>query len=179
MGQYYKPVLRSDNKSKTSSAWYFDCGAKLMEHSYVGNPLVESVMCEIDKNTSNGNLTRVVWAGDYANEEMTSEDNLYKISLEYEKINPSQNNCLKRYIVNEDRMEYVDLSKCKKDTYDYIIHPLPLLTAEGCGRGGGDYDMHNGKGKEFVGTWARCCLKLTDTQPNCDFIEIVPDFILD
>lgn len=179
MGQYYKPVLRSNEKSKTANSCDFGCGAKLMEHSYVGNPLVESVMCEIDENSSKGNLTRVVWAGNYANEEMTSKNNLYTISAKYKKINPSQNNCVKRYIVNVDRMEYVDLSKCKRDKYDYIIHPLPLLTAEGCGRGGGDYDMDNGKGKEFVGTWARCCLKLTDTQPKGDFIEIVPDFIED
>lgn len=36
----------------------------------------------------------------------------------------------------------------------WTVHPLPLLTAEGNGRGGGDYHEQN-PDIELVGTWAR------------------------
>ena len=53
------------------------------------------------------------------------------------------------------------------------IHPLPLLTAEGNGRGGGDY---HGTNMEMVGAWARCRLGLVKEVPE-GFTEITPNFI--
>jgi hypothetical protein len=52
------------------------------------------------------------------------------------------------------------------------IHPLPLLTADGNGRGGGDY---NGEGIDHVGTWARDRISLMKEIPE-DFTEITPNF---
>ena len=54
--------------------------------------------------------------------------------------------------VNRDKKELFILWDCVVDVNGYRVHPLPLLTAEGNGRGGGDYW---GSNQRFVGTWAR------------------------
>ena len=43
------------------------------------------------------------------------------------------------------------------------IHCLPLMTAEGNGRGSGDY---HGRGEEFVGTWARDVISVEKEIPS-------------
>ena len=56
-----------------------------------------------------------------------------------------------RFIVNTTKKQVIDLWDVKG--FDgWQIHPLPLLTCEGNGRGGGDYEGTNMK---LVGTWAR------------------------
>ena len=54
-----------------------------------------------------------------------------------------------KYLINYDKAQYVKLPKCKKGVWQ--IHPLPLLCADGNGRGGGDY---NGINENMVGIWA-------------------------
>lgn len=56
-----------------------------------------------------------------------------------------------RFLVNEDKKQFVDLWDCP-DIDGVCIHPLPLLTCEGNGRGGGDY---HGINEKYVGSWAR------------------------
>ena len=53
-----------------------------------------------------------------------------------------------RYIINWTKREFVAVPKFKKDTW--TVHPLPILTADGVGRGGGDYhtDYPDGTEKE-------------------------------
>ena len=51
------------------------------------------------------------------------------------------------------------------------IHPLPLLTCEGNGRGGGDFSGEN----EFVGSWARDVVSIEFDAPE-GFTEIFPNF---
>lgn len=41
-------------------------------------------------------------------------------------------------IVNHDKKEYVDIRDCRSND-DWTVHPLPILTSSGNGRGGGDY----------------------------------------
>lgn len=56
-----------------------------------------------------------------------------------------------RFIVNTTKKQVIDLWDVKG--FDgWQIHPLPLLTAEGNDRGGGDY---RGTNMKLVGTWAR------------------------
>ncbi len=51
------------------------------------------------------------------------------------------------------------------DTYDMCINPLPLLTACGNDRGGGDY--HEGHpGYDKVGAWAFDLIEATDKRPD-------------
>ena len=42
-----------------------------------------------------------------------------------------------RYLVNHDKKQFVDKTKVPTDSDGWKIHPLPLLTCEGNGRGGG------------------------------------------
>jgi hypothetical protein len=111
-----------------------------------------------------------VWAGDYADNEVYLTEGYCKIKL-YEMCGddnivsaPRPNvNEFYRYIINHTKKQYIDkLNKMNSDK----IHPLPLLTCEGNGRGGGDY-----YGTEsFIGSWARDVISVSNIQPN-DFEE--------
>lgn len=86
-----------------------------------------------------------------------------------------------RYLVDLDTFEYVSMVGLPRDTYKWRTHPLPLLTAEGNGRGGGDY--HDDKpGAEFVGRWARHKIALAKRKADVNWltdgkgVEIKPGF---
>ena len=173
MGQYYKPCILAENK-KTVKAWMYsheyDNGLKLMEHSYIGNHFVSSFESLIKNNPQ-----RVVWAGDYADECKGRKTNLYSRCKDTEKANPTERVSVTktRYIVNHTKKQFVDkfsLSEIK-DWEGTKIHPLPLLTCEGNGRGGGDFRGEN----KFVGAWARDVISVESKKPQ-GFTEIKPDF---
>lgn len=84
-----------------------------------------------------------------------------------------------RYLVNDTLKEYVDTW-----TVPYVggmrVNPLPLLTCEGNGRGGGDY---SGLNEDMVGRWARHFIRLVPFNWNLldelkreGYKEIKPDF---
>lgn len=56
-----------------------------------------------------------------------------------------------KYLINYDKKEFVDKSKVPGND-GWHIHPLPLLTCEGNGRGGGDF---RGNGRDLIGRWSR------------------------
>jgi hypothetical protein len=66
------------------------------------------------------------------------------------------------YIVNHTKKVYVK----KTDG----LHPLSLLTAEGNGRGGGDY---NGPNMDMVGTWARDVISMENEAPDYTLVDCV------
>ena len=75
------------------------------------------------------------------------------------------------YIINWDKRMYVKVPRFKKDTW--TVHPLPILTADGNGRGGGDRSdcYPDGTEKEntkFVGTWAYDRISVTNDKKNCE-----------
>ena len=178
MGQYYKATFLDKNADVTANDWNpikfqlspydFNEGAKLMEHSYVGNPFVQAVEYLLAKDTEG---TPFVWAGDYAKPYQGYTSNLYDIGNKvdeakgiaeivkddalstfqgildtkcYELDNPKTY----KYVINHTKGLYV---KIPPRTNDYVIHPLPLLTAESNGLGGGDYFAK--KNAELVGSW--------------------------
>lgn len=195
MGQYFFPI--SIDQKECVYSHDFGNGLKLMEHSYIGNNfvnVVEKLLAKGGKWFGN----RIVWSGDYADPELdengkpltnvvngeTYEQNLYSLYSE-NTIKPDVTK-LKyfRFLVNRTKKEYVDLSKVPvMDTYKwkddngkvrttiYKIHPLPLLTCEGNGRGGGDYRGES----ELVGTWARDVIQPQTKRPKGGFTEIVFD----
>lgn len=138
MGQYYKAI--NIDKMKYLDPHSYGQGAKLMEHSYVGNRLVGAVMALL-KDGNAWFKSRIVWCGDYYDDEgetpyytmVENPDHLPDVeSMKKEEAE-------KCILVNYSRKEYVDLSKVKEDSSGYKISPLPLLTACGNDRGGGDY----------------------------------------
>jgi len=89
-----------------------------------------------------------------------------------------------RFIINHTKKEYVDIRhlKCENPEYwgskDWFIHPLPLLTSEGCGRGGGDYHQsEDHPSYRYVGAWARDVIGASSLKSDVEgFEEIRPDF---
>lgn len=62
MGQYYKAI--NLDKREFLSPHKYDNGAKLMEHSYLENNLLNAVERLLSPNGS-WYKTRLVWGGDY------------------------------------------------------------------------------------------------------------------
>jgi hypothetical protein len=139
----------------------YNNGLKLMEHSWIGNHFVAAVETLIAKG-GKWFGDRIVWAGDYADNEpdtITEEnkdgENLFGMCEA--KVNPTVPKAENgyRFLVNLDTNEFVDKDKVPKCSADWNdgeqIHPLPLLTCEGNGRGGGDFHGES----DLVGKWAR------------------------
>ena len=73
-----------------------------------------------------------------------------------------------KFLLNHDTKQFVDLDEYKKlsvDKHGWVIHPLPLLTAVGNDRGGGDFHEGN-TGYENVGIWAWQLLSIEDKSPK-------------
>jgi len=187
MGQYYIALILGEKGTKefirfAISSFAYACGSKLAEHSYIGNPFVEAVEYLISPNGI-FYKSRLVWAGDYADKEPDSNENLHEISSNdenTEKFNrihlhiPSETdrNTFQSfpYFVNHTKQLYLKKPNKKQDTY--VINPLPILTAEGNGRGSGDYE---GSHMDLVGTWARDILSM-ESEPPTNYTELVCNF---
>jgi hypothetical protein len=173
MGQYFIAIILGENQENKKEIIRFyieafaNSGAKLTEHSYIGNPFVSTFEHFL---TPEGMFykSRVVWAGDYANNEEGSDKNLNSIINDYpeKSFHVITNQQMKttedyRYIINHTKKQYVDKKKNK-------YHPLPLLTAEGNGRGGGDY---YGIDEKKIGSWARDVISSEKEKPE-DYEEL-------
>jgi hypothetical protein len=187
MGQYYKPI-NLDKQQYLYSHDYHN-GLKLMEHSWVGNGFV-NVVEELISEGGAWHGDRIVWAGDYADPEprktkrykdkydgkmKTRKLNLWDlIDKDVDpamKIQPAGGTIKNfKYLVNLDTKEFVDYSKIPLsdvveedgEEWPFIINPLPLLTCEGNGRGGGDFHKEH----SLVGKWARQRVVTTNTKPE-------------
>jgi hypothetical protein len=177
MGQYYIAIILGENQENKKEIIRFymesfvSSGAKLTEHSYIGNPFVSTFEHFL---TPEGMFykSRVVWAGDYADNEEGINTNLHSIVNEYpnKSFHVITNQEVKstedyRYIINHTKKEYVDKTKSN-------YHPLPLLTCEGNGRGGGDY---YGSGIDKIGFWARDVISSEKGKPD-DYKELIINF---
>lgn len=184
MGQYYKPI-NVDTKewlyshdfkyrvNKNGGGFFLtSTGLKLMEHSYIGNPFVEAVEFLLTPN-GKWHKQRLVWAGDYASPDGKIEKNLYELSEEDKKIRPETKKLPKkyRYICNHTKKIFIDKNCIEKDRYGYKIHPLPLLTCEGNGLGGGDFRGDDAR----VGTWHRDRISIEVSPPE-GFTEVDGNF---
>jgi hypothetical protein len=180
MGQYYKPVnldkkeymythdfktrfIRQDGK-----IMYLGQGLKLMEHSYINNPVMNAVESMIIPG-GGWYRNRLVWAGDYADHEPGYEKTPqgYDVNIssimddEGTKIRPSSKKVDKkyRYLTNHTKQLVIDLLKIKEDQDGWKIHPLSLLVCEGNGRGGGDFIGEDSR----IGTWSRDMISLEES----------------
>ena len=153
MGQYFKAA----NLDKKES--FKPDGIKFMEHSYIDNDSVESVMFALSKTWKR---QRVVWVGDYADDIEPYE--YPEIDLNIPKTFDLSHNA---FLYNVDKKEKVDMALYNKigfknvdewidDTgnkkiWTLMIHPLPILVIAEGGGGGGDY--HNGE-DPMLGAWS-------------------------
>ena len=180
MGQYYKPCLltKSYKKGKRPivgalNPYAYNNGAKLVEHSYVGNFFVRAATIMLQDNTTRP----FVWCGDYA-DEINDGLNMFdfasqnKFDEKYSKnVIGTDMDVIEKvldfyYIINHSKKQYVEVPPQGN------FHPLPLLTADGNGRGSGDY---SGTEMDKVGIWAydiiQCGNEVPDgyTKLNVDF----------
>lgn len=168
MGQYYKAVVSAGTGEwNPNGLWAANPDmAKLMEHGYVGNRLVTQVTSFLYNNPG-----RLVWAGDYADPEPGGKT-LYA-SPAVHRI-PDAVHYPVRYLVNVTKGEFVDNEATPPSWGGLRVSPLALLTAEGNGRGGGDYW---GESEEAVGVWARDVVYTTNDRPDISvYTEIRPNF---
>ena len=190
MGQYYRACFLNEAKNQVNSfvkSYDFGSGAKLMEHSYQGNAFVGFVESKLVNEPK-----AIVWAGDYADNEPNTEHNLYDLSSDGRHLkltnhpdDPYSDEAYKvmkkeilpkryKYLINYDKKEFVNKSKIESVSWteNLTIHPLPLLTCEGNGRGGGDY--RNDKGQDLIGSWARNTIGVVSRKSDIpkDFKEI-------
>ena len=186
MGQYYNLMTlktRSKEVKNTQNEkidkWFyshdFDNGLKLIEFSYVGNHLVNAFCSTLAEEAK-----IAVCCGDYADpDKKRQKRNLYDLATNKTKANPVDYTDARtktyQYIINEDTKQFVDVNKAKRDKWGYRIHPLPLLIAEGNGRGGGDYpDGYPDIDK--VGIWARNLIRVSDEKPTKGYKELKVNF---
>jgi len=209
MGQYYRSIFLNENNKPIASVSSYDFGngAKLMEHSWMKNPFVRFVEKQLMITPK-----RLVWAGDYADNEdpstlspieieLLSDEtceytnskvikdkgvNLYtlaeivgklthdeyvkdKYKHEYKEVAPLN----ARYLINHDKKQFVDKTKTPKDRDGWQIHPLPLLTCEGNGKGGGDFRGDS----SLVGMWSRNLISVTTKKSDIPkgFEELIFD----
>lgn len=151
MGQYYNAVLNGKVYANYVDGSYEM--AKLMEHSYMKNRYVLAIASKLFRKPG-----KLAWVGDYAD---TDDDNWRdEFKIRNDDNTPHITNLKwngfmmdEYYLVNLTKKEYVDLDAYVKasSTEDLIINPLPLLTAVGNGKGGGDYC---GNHEDMIGYWA-------------------------
>lgn len=179
MGQYYIPCILNEQNEPIFSMYSheYDNGLKLMEHSYIGNVFVETFEHELSIN-GKYHKSKVVWAGDYANNEPESEINLYELSKSVTHRIPTKSTTDFDFIVNHSKKEFVskrNLPVMKYGDENFYIHPLPILTSEGNGRGGGDFRPNNETHEKYVGSWARDVISVENSEP-VGYTEIKPNF---
>lgn len=185
MGQYYCGVVLNSkkknfkNKDKVAtwlSSYDYYNGAKLMEHAYIGNNYVGAFETLINKENGPYAGYPIIWAGDYADEEPYPYNGekvtLYTLAGEEKKASPATPRHY-RYLINEDKKRFIDMNKIKERKDGLKIHPLPLLCADGNGRGNGDY---YGKNQRYVGSWKRNIVVVSDIRPDDSYKEVSIDF---
>ena len=118
--------------------------------------------------------------GEYIKDENGKRIPCYNEEERHARLAELSKNTEFRFLINEDRKEYVDMWEVP-DVDGYRIHPLPLLTCEGNGRGGGDY---SGLNEKLVGSWARDFIKvaehdwkLVENLSKMGYKKIVPNFM--
>lgn len=109
--------------------------------------------------------TQLVWLGDYHQEnfgckklyeKLRNNVTPYEIKSEkyikFEGVGEFSIEKDYHYLINSEKCEYIDFKKYLIDgDLDNLFHPLPMLTADGNGKGNGDY--FNQENWRDVGRW--------------------------
>ncbi len=205
MGQYYMPaMIHDDGRIETICSHDFGCGLKLMEHSWIGNDFVNAVYAHIhnrplriawigdysnefdSENPENYHegMTLKEFTVFYDSVWGEEPNQIPKAKFSDAEHNLVDDDTAEGYLVNRDIGAYLDIGKyIKRATVQeggdagYCVNPLPLLTACGNDRGGGDFHLERAKsGYDQVGLWAFDRLEYTEIKPM-DLAEVEYTFI--
>jgi hypothetical protein len=180
MGQYFHAYIE---KGKDYHVFSCPGTLKLMEHSWLKNDMVGAVMAEILDNpskvawigdyandpTDSFGLSRKKFAEVY--DRAWGKDDSHTTTMHLWEYKPTETEAQlvedlsHAFIVNKSKKCFISLDAYKKacteailemnpeaDT-NWIVHPLPLYTACGNGRGSGDYPKSD-ISSYAVGSWA-------------------------
>ncbi len=213
MGQYWKPIILDDDGEVIAWAYTHDyketytrddgsqytCGhgLKLLEHGYLDNDFVRAFERLLIPDGEHYGK-RVVWAGDYAEEEPGSKANLWALARDEDDYEVQQGirrntkiNLVRRpvskttypYILNFDKKLFIDKRNVKGGAYwsdgeVWPLHPLTFMTLDrsSLGHGGGDLYEENASGASWpdVGSWSRDHIGVDKVVPE-GFTEYVFD----
>lgn len=174
MEQHFKTVI--GNMRGTHSVYEDNPRARLMGHSWCGNPFADTITKMIYNNPQ-----RVAWVGNHS-EKINTE--LHKIAwLEKTSQTVEQDPLYIKgmYLVNHTKKQFLNCDEYLNRTRDLDsanIHPLPLLTAVTDGtKYTGDYigDV----GREWIGAWAYDEIEVCEIKKNVPhgYIPIMPTFL--
>jgi len=192
MGQHYKAAIIGEKKRvKIISPRDFDSGSKLTEFSWCGNHFVNAVLSLIHNKRAKvafiGDYANDPYddTEDYYASVLPKEsfEKYYQAAWRTDKMYTMRNhrftegdyNLLEMdtagsYLINHDKGVFIDIEayieNAKIIMFDdyWAVNPLPLLTACGNGRGGGDFSSEC-TGCDDVGIWAFATLEYTDKIP--------------
>lgn len=162
MGQYYNIIIKPQGEDKVHAYDRTIDGeytmAKLMEHSWYLNPMVNAISEKLYHKPS-----QIAWVGDYY-DKCELLDYAYPKDGRYCELHKNEFTLNGRYLVNHTKKLMLDcwgyLRDCMiKNENGWVLHPLPLLTALGNGRSGSDYQGIN---EDKVGSWAWDMLEIVD-----------------
>jgi hypothetical protein len=203
MGQYYIAVIleaaRGAGQPEVIRHYMLIHGHKMMEHAYLGN--MNLIIFELQLLALK-TPQRIVWAGDYANSEPDGDTIYHKCFLmedggedgnDSELLAEGKVKLIEKkpetilyghlvefelhpYIVNHTKKQYVDKNAIPPNEFGEYFHPLPLLTCEGNGAGGGDFMEDDPE--DLVGSWARDYISLessVDHLKSEGFTEVIFD----
>lgn len=165
-------------------------GIKLMEHSWFDDLFVNGVLEAIEDNPA-----IIAWIGDYADYESDFSSVPNYSQIVYKTCwNENSKDCRfdkwpkvhnSGYLINHTTLEYIDLKSYfnlalfNDYGFNARIHPLPILTAIGNGRGCGDY--YNSRdpwpNQDKAGAWAMNELSYSKTLPESTYKDITKDYI--
>ena len=165
MGLYYNAVIEVNGNKEV---FYHQVDgeymmAKLLEHSYWANPFVLAIASKLWRTKG-----KLAWVGDYAedsdfnwNEAFSDAhaENVPREDLTYNGFRLEG-----KFFINHDKKMIIDLDEYRnllKDV-DMVISPIPLLTAVGNDKGGGDFHKGSGQGYDLIGTWTWDIVEITD-----------------
>jgi hypothetical protein len=106
------------------------------------------------------------WGDEFIRDGITASEKSLAIATPYEELPTYE------YIINLTKKIFVRIPK-KTDDDGLIIHPLPLLCADGNNRGGGDYEGTNMK---LIGSWAFDRIGVANELPKHIKKELVVEF---
>ena len=174
MGQYYQTAfMHKDGKMEVMYPRNYDNGLKLMEHSYVGNNYVNTVIQHLLDISEVEGECRVAHVGDYSDDLIEEMTNRKKCARKMYRacwgkntnryiIRPSTQITDDVFIINEDKKEYIRAIQTCPDGKDWIASFM-LLVAMGNGLGGGDY---RGRNEGLVGRWACDRIRASRIEPE-------------
>lgn len=174
MGQYFTPIFVNSGGAIIAALHPADYGSglKLAGHTRADTRLMYAVHTVLSRDGG----ARLVWAGDYADDEPGHQANLYGLvqprhflrfdALICADVTPNahlpqgQRPSVFGYVCNCDKGEYIDNLTLPIDEDGWRRTPLPRLTAEA------------GEHLPDYGRWARDRLYYSDRHPGGDWTRV-------